>query len=128
MRDDVVWIAPHGSNVERRVPVPVVVWHSGSNYEHVVISALQEQGREFSVVVKTRTMAGMIASVRAGLGVAAVTRSNVNDAVRIVPDWVDMPRIAARVVRLERAEGHEVQGGECIAQAHSGKFRATVMW
>ena len=105
LRDEVVWIAPHGSNVERRTPLPVVVWHSGSNYEHVVTSALEEQGREFRVVVKTQTMAGMIASVRAGLGIAAVTRSNVNDAVRIVPDWVDLPKIAPRVVRLERADG-----------------------
>lgn len=99
----VCWIAPIGSALEDRDPLPVVMWKRGSNYERVVLAALREAGRDATVVINTQTIGGLYTSVRANLGVAATTMDTYPHKVRVLRDTIGLPAIAPRKLRLERA-------------------------
>lgn len=98
--DEVVWISARGQSVEARDPLPVVTWRDGSNHRAVVIAALHEAGRGYRVAVSTQSMSGILAAVSAGLGVAAVTRTGVTEAVRIVGKAAALPPLPHIRVRL----------------------------
>lgn len=72
-------------------PVPLIVYPQGCTYRKRMIDALERAGREWRIAYTSASLAGLVAAVRAGLGVTALSE-------RTVP--ADLVRPGARLPRL----------------------------
>lgn len=87
-RDRLLWASIAGTVVEPDRPVPLVVYQAPSVSRSMAVQALEQIGRAYRVTCTVRGVNGVIAAVRAGLGIAVVARS-------LMPgDFVELPRSA----------------------------------
>jgi DNA-binding transcriptional LysR family regulator len=92
-RDRLVWAAVAGTAVDRDRPVPLVVYQAPSASRSLAVQALERDGRSYRVTCTVRGVNGVIAAVRAGLGIAAVARSLFPGDFVELPDSTGLPEI-----------------------------------
>ena len=97
-----VWVAPRGQVLEALDPLPIVTWREGTNYRQEVTGALDRVGRAYRIAVSTQSVGGIVTSVAAGLGIAAMTARNATRALRIIGPEAGLPQLPTLRVRLER--------------------------
>jgi DNA-binding transcriptional LysR family regulator len=84
-RDRLLWAAISGTKVEPDRPVPLVVYQAPSFSRSIAVEALEAAGRSYRVTCTVRGVNGVLAAVRAGLGIAVVAGS-------LFPtDFVELP-------------------------------------
>jgi DNA-binding transcriptional LysR family regulator len=84
-RDRLVWAGLPGTQVNLDAPVPLVVYQAPSITRSQAIQALERAGIPYRVRCTARTILGIAAAARAGLGLAVFARS-------LVPgDLVELP-------------------------------------
>jgi DNA-binding transcriptional LysR family regulator len=84
-RDRLLWGAIAGTTVEPDRPVPLVVYQAPSFSRSIAVEALETAGRSYRITCTVRGVNGVLAAVRAGLGIAVVARS-------LFPgDFVELP-------------------------------------
>lgn len=103
--EPLVWAAPLTVAVEIERPLPVILWREGTHYRQLVCDVLARAGVELRVAVSTQGLGGMAAAVAAGLGVAALARSQLTPAMRALDAAAGLPALPALQVRLERGPG-----------------------
>jgi DNA-binding transcriptional LysR family regulator len=87
-RDRLVWASVAGTVVEPDRPVPLVVYQAPSASRSLAVHALEKIGRSYRITCTVRGVNGVLAAVRAGLGIAVVARS-------LFPgDFVELPKVA----------------------------------
>jgi DNA-binding transcriptional LysR family regulator len=111
-RDRLVWAAIAGTRLEPGQPVRLVVYQAPSESRSLAVQALESAGRSYRISCTVRGVNGIIAAVRAGLGIAVVARS-------LLPgDFVELPAADALpelgemdlvLVRSARAASEAVQ-------------------
>ncbi len=74
-RDRLVWAAAEGQRLDPNLPVPLVVYQAPSLSRSVGVRALEDAGRPCRITCTVRGVNGVIAAVRAGLGLAVFARS-----------------------------------------------------
>jgi DNA-binding transcriptional LysR family regulator len=74
-RDRLVWVAAQGTRVEGDGPVPLVVYQAPSLSRSTAAQALQDAGRPSRITCTVRGVNGVLAAVRAGLGIAVMART-----------------------------------------------------
>jgi DNA-binding transcriptional LysR family regulator len=74
-RDQLLWAALPGTRVDPDRPVPLVVYQAPSPSRAVAVEALERVGRSYRITCIVRGVNGVLAAVRAGLGIAIVARS-----------------------------------------------------
>jgi DNA-binding transcriptional LysR family regulator len=84
-RDRLVWAGAEGSRLDPDRPVPLVVYAAPSLSRSLGVQALEAQGRRYRVTCTVRGVNGVLAAVRAGLGISNFARS-----LR-PPDLVELP-------------------------------------
>jgi DNA-binding transcriptional LysR family regulator len=110
--DQMVWMAQDGITVERDEPVPLIVYQAPSISRQMAIDALEAAGRTWRITCNTRDVNGVLAAVRAGIGVAVFPHSLIPaDLVKVsqrlgLPDLpaVDYVLIANATVQREPIE------------------------
>lgn len=84
-KDRMVWAGADGTRLEPDRPVPLVVYAAPSLSRSLAVQALEAAGRRYQVTCTVRGVNGVLAAVRAGLGISVFARS-----LR-PPDLVEMP-------------------------------------
>ena len=83
-RDTMVWVGHDKTIIEPDQPVPVVAYQAPSFSRQVGIDALEEAGRTWRITCNSREVSGLLAAVRAGLGVAVFPNSLIpEDLVKV---------------------------------------------
>lgn len=73
--DELVWIGQEKTLLEPDQPVPLIAYQGPSLSRQITIDALEAAGRTWRITCNTREVNGVLAAVRAGLGVAVFPRS-----------------------------------------------------
>ena len=74
-RDRLIWAAAEGTVVESGRPVPLVVYQAPSLSRSMSVQALDAAAMPYRITCTVRGVNGVLAAVRAGLGVAVFARS-----------------------------------------------------
>jgi DNA-binding transcriptional LysR family regulator len=83
-RDRMVWVGHEKTIIEADAPVPVVAYNAPSFSRQVAIDALEAAGRTWRITCNSREVSGLLAAVRAGLGVAVFPQSLIpEDLVKV---------------------------------------------
>lgn len=83
-REQLIWAAHPSLRVEPDEPVPVVTYPRPSHSRQVALAALESVGRRFKATCTVRDITGILAGVRAGLGVAVFPAGMLpSDLVRV---------------------------------------------
>jgi DNA-binding transcriptional LysR family regulator len=93
-RDRLVWVAAPGTRVEADDPVPLVVYQAPSLSRSVATQALQDAGRPSRIRCTVRGVNGVLAAVRAGLGIAVMARTLTPADLVEVPATARLPKLS----------------------------------
>ncbi|GGM12229.1 LysR substrate-binding domain-containing protein [Nakamurella endophytica] len=74
-RDRLVWAAADGTRLDAAEPAPLVVYQAPSLSRSLAVQALEAQGRPYRITCTVRGVNGVLAAVRAGLGIAVFPRT-----------------------------------------------------
>ncbi|WP_448062799.1 LysR family transcriptional regulator [Cellulomonas hominis] len=84
-RDRLVWVGLSGTTIEPGSPVPLITYQGTSLTRQTAVGALTDAGRTWRITCKTVEVNGVLAAVRAGIGIAVFAQS------LIPPDLVQLP-------------------------------------
>lgn len=85
-RDRLIWAAAEGTVVEQGRPVPLVVYQAPSLSRSMSVQALDGAAMPYRITCTVRGVNGVLAAVRAGLGIAVFARSlSPRDLVELPP-------------------------------------------
>ena len=85
-RDRLIWAAAEGTVVESGRPVPLVVYQAPSLSRSMSVQALDAAAMPYRITCTVRGVNGVLAAVRAGLGIAVFARSlSPRDLIEIPP-------------------------------------------
>ncbi|MCU1527087.1 MAG: LysR family transcriptional regulator [Frondihabitans sp.] len=91
--DPMVWMAQERLRIEEGLPVPLITYQAPSLSRQMAIDALEGAGRTWRITCNTRDVNGVLAAVRAGMGVAVFPYSLIpNDLVK-VSNRFDLPAL-----------------------------------
>ncbi|WP_334171686.1 LysR substrate-binding domain-containing protein [Sinomonas sp.] len=94
VRHDVFsWVGVEQTVLERDQPVPLVVYPAPSLSRTLAIDALEASGRTWKVTCSTKQIAGVLAAVRAGLGIGVMPTTLVPEDLSIITRRFDLPPV-----------------------------------
>jgi DNA-binding transcriptional LysR family regulator len=100
LRDTFVWIADESAVVDRDAPVPLVAYRAPSPSRRMAIAALEAAGRRWRIMCTVRDIGGLIAALRAGLGVAVFPHSLIPRDLIKVSNRFELPELGSVDFRL----------------------------
>ena len=92
-RDRLGWVAAEGTRVEADEPVALVVYQAPSLSRSVAAQALQDAGRASRITCTVRGVNGVLAAVRAGIGIAVMARTLTPADLVEVPASAKLPKL-----------------------------------
>jgi DNA-binding transcriptional LysR family regulator len=92
-RDKMVWVGHEKTIIETDQPVPVVAYQAPSFSRQVGIDALETAGRTWRITCNSREVSGLLAAVRAGLGVAVFPNSLIPEDLVKVTNRFGLPEL-----------------------------------
>ncbi len=92
-RERLVWVAHRSLHLDAAQPAPLVVYQAPSFSRTASIDALELAGRTWRVTCNTREINGVLAAVRAGIGIAALPRTMIPADLVDVTAAFDLPRL-----------------------------------
>ncbi|MDY0883588.1 LysR substrate-binding domain-containing protein [Dongia soli] len=92
--EQLVWVASSSTSNSVQVPLPLVTLPEPSFYRRAAIRALNKSGQQWASVCTSSTMAGIRASVIAGLGITAMGKTEVTEGLRILGPEYSLPKLA----------------------------------
>jgi DNA-binding transcriptional LysR family regulator len=90
-RDTMVWMGHENTLLDDDQPVPVVAYQAPSFSRQVGIDALEAAGRTWRITCNSREVSGLLAAVRAGLGVAVFPHTLIPDDLVKVTNKFGLP-------------------------------------
>jgi DNA-binding transcriptional LysR family regulator len=91
--DAMVWIGLDKTTIPEGEPVPLIAYQDPSISKQMAIDALEGAGRTWKITCTTREVNGVLAAVRAGLGVAAFPRTLIPEDLRKVTNRLGLPEV-----------------------------------
>jgi DNA-binding transcriptional LysR family regulator len=83
-RDSMVWVGHEKTLIEPGQTVPLIAYQAPSVSRQIAIDALEAAGRTWRITCNTREVSGLLAAVRAGIGVAVFPQTLIpNDLVKV---------------------------------------------
>jgi DNA-binding transcriptional LysR family regulator len=93
--DQMVWMAQDGIALEHGEPVPLIAYQAPSLSRQMAIDALESAGRTWRITCNTRDVNGVLAAVRAGIGVAVFPHSLIPADLVKVSQRLSLPDLPA---------------------------------
>jgi DNA-binding transcriptional LysR family regulator len=81
------------TSLEPGAPVPLIAYPSPSLSRKLAIDALEAHGRTWRITCTTRQISGVLAALRAGIGVAVMPTSLVPEDLKIITRTFDLPPV-----------------------------------
>ncbi|HEY5221910.1 MAG TPA: LysR substrate-binding domain-containing protein [Microbacteriaceae bacterium] len=91
--DAMVWIGLEKTEIDEGEPVPLISYQDPSISRQMAIDALEGAGRTWKITCNTREVNGVLAAVRAGLGVAVFPRTLIPEDLRKVTNRLGLPEV-----------------------------------
>ncbi|MBT1001456.1 LysR family transcriptional regulator [Paenarthrobacter sp. DKR-5] len=92
-RDSLVWVGQEKTVLEPGSPVPLISYPAPSPSRQMAIEALERAGRTWRITCNVREVNGILAAVRAGIGVAVFSQSLIPDDLVMVNQRFDLPPV-----------------------------------
>lgn len=106
--EQLVWVASSAVPSPMRLPLPLVTLPDPCFYRKAATRSLSSVGQPWTNVCTSSTMAGIRASVIAGIGITAMGKTEVTKGLRILGTDAGLPRLSdADVVIYFRDKGFE---------------------
>lgn len=93
--DSMVWVGLEKTTIEPGMPVPLIAYQDPSLSRQLAIDALEGAGRTWRITCSTREVNGVLAAVRAGLGVAVFPRSLIPADLVMLSGRFGLPELGA---------------------------------
>jgi len=117
-REPLVWVGPPVVRAEALDPLPLALYQPGSLDRELVLQALEVRAQGYRIAYSSPSIAGVLAALRAGLAVAAMTRCSVPQDLRLLPDGGRLPTLPALEVAIATSRATSSQaGGGIVARA-----------
>lgn len=95
-----------GSDVDPATdPLPVVLFSNPCSFRAATLAALERAGRRWRVVFESNSLVGVLAALRAGLGVAALMPENLEPSMVKANALPPLPDIELGLARHPRSDG-----------------------
>lgn len=92
-RDRLVWVGLERADLNPNEPVPLVTYKAPSHSRTSAINTLEEAGRRWRITCNTREVNGLLAAVRAGLGICVLAQTRVPRDMRPLTGRFDLPQL-----------------------------------
>ena len=92
-RDRMVWVGHKSVTVDPAMPVPLIVYQSPSLSRSYAIRSLESVGRTWRITCNVREVNGVLAAVRAGIGIAVFPQSLIPTDLAQVSASVGLPEL-----------------------------------
>jgi DNA-binding transcriptional LysR family regulator len=92
-RERLVWVAHRSLRLEADATVPLIVYQAPSFSRDAAIHALEAAGRTWRITCNVREVNGVLAALRAGIGIAVFPRVLIPDELVEVTGTFDLPRL-----------------------------------
>jgi DNA-binding transcriptional LysR family regulator len=116
-RDRLVWAGLPGTQVNLDAPVPLVVYQAPSITRAQAVQALERAGIAYRVSCTARSILGIAAAARAGLGLAVFARSLVPGDLVELPAGGGMPALGEINLVLLGRPGPASEAAKALAAA-----------
>ena len=120
-RDTLVWMAHEKTVLEADQPVPVVAYQAPSFSRQIGIDALEAAGRTWRITCNSREVSGVLAAVRAGLGVAVFPQTLIPDDLVKVTNKFDLPVLGEVDFTLLRNPSAPAESTDALISAILGR-------
>ena len=91
--DSFSWVGLEQTTLEPGSPVPLIAYPSPSLSRKLAIDALESAGRTWRITCTTKQISGVLAAVRAGIGVAVMPSSLVPEDLKIITRRFELPPV-----------------------------------
>jgi DNA-binding transcriptional LysR family regulator len=125
-RDTMVWVGHEKTILEAEAPVPVVAYQAPSFSRQVGIDALEAAGRTWRITCNSREVSGLLAAVRAGLGVAVYPQTLIPDDLVKVTNRFGLPVLGEVDFTLLRNPSAPAESTDALISAILGRGLARV--
>ncbi|MEO6532731.1 MAG: LysR substrate-binding domain-containing protein [Pseudolysinimonas sp.] len=92
-REPLVWVAHKSLQLEPDQPVPLIAYQAPSLSRSAAIRALEDAGRTWRITCNVREINGVLAAMRAGIGVAVFPKSLIPGDLEPVSSTYGLPAI-----------------------------------
>ncbi|MDN4639008.1 LysR substrate-binding domain-containing protein [Agreia sp. PsM10] len=120
-RDQLVWVGQEKTIVELGAPVPLITYQGTTVSRTSAIEALERAGRRWRITCNTREVNGLLAAVRAGLGVAVFPRSLIPDDLVVVGTRFALPVLGEVDLTLLRNPAAPAEPVDALISAIMGR-------
>ncbi len=115
-RDPIVWVTSANHLIHEEDPLPLAVFHAECISRKWSIEALNSINRNYRVAYQSPSVAGILATVSAGLAVSILFGSVVPQEFRILGAAEGFPELPVAKIVLKRSPGKYSKAVECMAQ------------
>ena len=92
-QDTFAWVGLEQTVLEPGAPVPVIAYPAPSMSRKLALDALENAGRTWRVTCTTKQISGVLAALRAGIGIAVMPTSLVPEDLKIITKRFDLPPV-----------------------------------
>ena len=114
--DQAIWVTSANHLTHEEDPLPLAVFHAECIFRKWALEALDAINRRYRVAYQSPSVAGIIATVSAGLAVAILFDSVAPQEFRRLKSDDGFPELPAATIFLKRAPGRSTAAVECMAQ------------
>jgi DNA-binding transcriptional LysR family regulator len=122
-REPVVWATSNSGAAHRMDPVPLAVYDEGCSYRRWAIEALRKKGRAYWIAFVSPSISSILAAVKAGLAVAPIGRSSLNNTLRLLGPEDGYSLLPVSEVSLHQARSADSGTVSCFADYVAASFQ-----
>ena len=124
--EPLVWAAARGARVRERDPLPLALFATGCIYREAALRALDGCGRRWRIAYSSVNPMGLRAAVAAGLAVATVVRSMLDDDIEVLGAADGLPPLPPVRITLHTAAGDVAPAVAQLAADIAGDAEALI--
>jgi DNA-binding transcriptional LysR family regulator len=122
LTEQLVWIASIDHARHEQRPLPLVIAPAPCIYRNRVLQTLNRQNMPWRISYTSSSYSGIIAAVRAGLGVTLLARSTVPDGVRVLGEREGFPAMGELDVCLHMIPASAGEAVRCLEDYITASF------
>jgi DNA-binding transcriptional LysR family regulator len=120
-QDTFAWVGLEQTVLEPGSPVPVIVYPAPSLSRKLALDALENHGRTWRITCSTKQISGVLAALRAGIGIAVMPTSLVPDDLKVITKRFDLPPVGDVDFTLIRNPLANTEVVDALTQAIMGR-------
>ncbi|MDJ0356180.1 LysR substrate-binding domain-containing protein [Paenarthrobacter sp. PH39-S1] len=120
-QDSFSWVGLEQTVLEPAAPVPLIAYPAPSLSRKLAIDALEQAGRTWRITCSTKQISGVLAALRAGIGVAVMPTSLVPEDLKVITRRFSLPPVGDVDFTLIRNPLANTEVVDALTQAIMGR-------